>query len=983
MRRVSTGLRTRLLLLVLLAVIPAFGVIGYTATSQREQAALDAEQAATGLVRLAAREQARMVVATRELLINIAQLPAIYDRRGSLECNDRLAELHGGHPHYTNLGVVTPSGDLFCNSRPISRKINIADRSYFKRAVQTASFAVGDYQIGRVTGEPAINFGFPVYDPNGRLQSVVYAALNLTWLAQLLEGVDLPTGSTLSVIDGNGVVLGSYPGTKEWIGKSIQDSLLFRAVLNHSGKGTVEVPGFDGVKRLYAFAPLLDNSGGHVYVAVGIPTAVAFASANKNFQRSVILMLAAAALALMAAWIGGNVFILRRVKALTTAAGRLAKGDLTARSGLRHDTEELGLLARTFDDMAVALQRVNRAHKTLSAGNRTVVRAKDEQTLLEEMCRVIVEVGGYRLAWIGYAEHDEHKTVRVAAQFGFDGGIEALLKAVGNVSWADVDRGQGPAGSTIRTGKKGVIRNLRDDPNFAPWREEVTKRGYASCATFPLLVNDRAIGALSIYSQEADAFDAEELDLLDEAARDLSFGISVLRTRMEHDRAHATIERMSYYDALTGLPNHPHFETRLRESLVEAAPRNQLLGLFVIGLNRLREINDALGFHQGDVLLKEVGARIRAVVRGEAMVARMRGDEFSVLLPTHNVDEPAEVAQQIMNALAKPFTVGDLKIDLSAALGISLYPEHGTEAALLMRRADVAMQQAKRSGKNFGIYTGEQDGESARRLSMAGELRRAIEEDELLLYYQPKIDMRTNQVCGVEALVRWRHPSRGMIPPDEFIGLAEYTGLIKPLSSWVVNAALRQSSAWRQMGVKLPVAVNMSPRNLHDDELIYEMDQLFAAWRADPGWIEIEITEGAVMQDPDGALQVLKRLKAMGIMLFIDDFGTGYSSLGYLKKLPVDSVKIDKTFVSDMLADADSAAIVRSTIGLAHDLDLKVVAEGVESEAIMQMLTALGCDVAQGYHISKPMPPEQFPEWFERHATGARTRKVARRVPSN
>lgn len=373
-------------------------------------------------------------------------------------------------------------------------------------------------------------------------------------------------------------------------------------------------------------------------------------------------------------------------------------------------------------------------------------------------------------------------------------------------------------------------------------------------------------------------------------------------------------------------------------------------------------------------MLKDVGRRIRGVLKEDELVARMRGDEFGILLPASDTELAGAAAQRIQDALGTPFAMSGLMLNVSAAVGISLCPQHGSEATRLIRYADVAMRQAKKSGKGYIFYTAEQDEGSLRRLALAGELRRAIEEDELVLHYQPKIDMRTGQVCGAEALVRWIHPQQGMIPPDEFIPLAEHTGLIKPLTDWVVEAALRQSSDWRHAGVALPVAVNLSARNLRDAELLSKMARLVAAWGAEAGWLELEITESAVMDDdPEGALEILKRLSKLGFTLFIDDFGTGYSSLGYLKRLPVNAVKIDKSFVIDMLKNADSAAIVRATVVLAHDLGLKVVAEGIENQETWNRLAALGCDVAQGYHISKPLPAEQFKKWFDERARNAKT----------
>lgn len=974
----STGLRARLLLLVLAAVIPAFWLIGYTAIAQREQATQSATTEAMNLVRLAAREKNQLIASTRQALMSLAQLPAV--RRPGGACDRTLAQLLTTLPHYTNLGVAMPNGRVFCSARPMAQPVNIADRIYFQRAVQTRDFGVGDYQIGRITGVAAVNFGYPVIGDSGNLEAVVYAALDLSWLNQLFTTIDIPAGSTLAVIDRRGTILTRYPDAEKWMGKPVGESPLLQGVLAHRGKGTAELEGLDGVTRLYAFAPLHDYLSGNAYVTVGIPKTAALAGAERVFARNMLLLLLVAALALAAAWVGSDIFVLRRVRALATAAQRLARGDLSARTGLPHGNEELGQLARSFDDMASALQRVNRALKTLGAGNRALVRATDEHALLEQMCRVIVDIGGYRLAWVGYAEQDEDKTLRPVAQAGFTGDLVSLIRVTGSLSWADTERGRGPAATAVRTGRNCVMQNILTDPRFAPWREEAHRRGYASAAALPLRISGQTLGALSIYSEDPVAFNVEEMELLSEAAEDLTFGIAGLRMRGEHERAHETITRMAYYDSLTGLPNHAQFARHLERALAEPDTGGKSLALLLLDLDRFREINDALGFAQGDQLLKDVGARLRDALGAETLVARMRGDEFAVLSPAGDAGSAQRTAHRILAALESPFALRDITLDVSGSIGITLAPQHGGDVAELIRQMDVAMRCAKKSGARYAFYTAEKQGDSARRLVLARELRQAIENSELLLHYQPKIDMRKRAVCGVEALVRWARPGNGMVAPDEFIPLAEHTGLIKPLTEWVLTAALRQVSAWRAAGLALPVAVNLSAFNLRDAELLDRIERLFVELGAKGEWLEIEITESAIMEDPDGALEILTRLNGLGIALFVDDFGTGYSSLGYLQKLPVDAVKVDKSFVKGMLTDADSGAIVRATITLAHDLGIKVVAEGVENQKMWDRLARLGCDVAQGYLIGKPMPAADFERWLD-EAGASRKKAVAARTP--
>jgi len=356
----SIGLRTRLLLLVLLAVVPAFGLIGYTAISQRQEAGLRAEKNAMNLVRLATREQGQLIASTRQLLLHLSRLPAVRNSSTAASCSHALAEQLKHYPHYTNLGVATPDGRVYCSALPLAKPVNISDRSYFQRAVQSRDFGVGDYQVGRITKIPAINFGYPVVNRSGNIQAVVYAALNLSWLNQLVAGVDLPAGSTLTVVDSGGTILARDPEPERWVSKSVNGSSRFRAMFNRNVEGTAELDGFDGVRRLYAFAPLHSSPLGTVYVSVGIPKAAAYADANRVFTRSLMLLLLVAVLALAAAWVGSNVFVLQRLQALAGAARRLGQGDLSTRTGLPHSTEELGQLARAFDDMAQSIEQNDR-----------------------------------------------------------------------------------------------------------------------------------------------------------------------------------------------------------------------------------------------------------------------------------------------------------------------------------------------------------------------------------------------------------------------------------------------------------------------------------------------------------------------------------------------------------------------------------------------------------------------------------------------
>jgi diguanylate cyclase (GGDEF)-like protein len=957
----AKGLRAQLLALVLVAVMPAFGLIGYDAFSERRDSVAQAERDATNLVRLAAHEQSRLLDSARQLVLSLSKLPQVRNPRTAQACSQFLAEVLALHPYYANLGVASRDGSLFCSALAFSESLNIADRSYFRRAVASRAVGVGDYQIGRVTRVSSLNIGQAVLDRAGQVQAVVFVALNLTWLNEMIAGLDLLPGSTASLFDANGTVIAHYPHPEQWVGKRQKDSPLVDTILRRRSAGTTEAPGVDGVTRVYAFAPLPDTAVRSVYISIGVSKEAAVIAANAAFARNLVALLVVLALGFLGAWYASGASILRRIDALTVAARRIRAGDLTP-PNLPHGSGELGELSRGFEEMAGALYRVNRAHKTLSETKRVVLCATEERALLTEMCRLIVRQVGYRGALLGYAGQDERRLLVPMAQEGFLGGMTALKKNWENVSWAE---GGGPTATAIRTGKPYVAQHLLTDPNFAPWREDAIRHGVASLAVFPIAVDARVVGALAIYAAEPNAFEPGELNLLTEAVQDLSVGIALLRARAEQGRAHATIERMAHYDRLTGLANHALFEQRLRRALSQARSFDATLGLFIIDIMRLRDVNDVFGFHSGDMVLREVAMRIGRVFGPDAVFARMRSDEFALLCPVRNVEEAAGVAERIMGAASAPFEIGTVKVDINLTVGISLYPAHGKDSTQLMRHADVAMHEAKKTATRCMFYRQEQDENRARRLAMVGELRHAIEENQLVLYYQPKVSVRDRRLCGFEALVRWMHPQRGLVPPDEFIGLAEQSGLIRPLNDWVIADVLRQSAVWRREGLALPIAVNLSVYNLRDPGLVQKLEQSLREFGAAADWLELEITEGAVMDDPSSALEVLGRLREIGITLFIDDFGTGYSSLAYLKKLPVDAVKIDKSFVIDMTDDQDSEAIVRATINLGHELGLDVVAEGVESRAALDQLAALQCDTAQGYFIGKPMASLGVRGWID------------------
>jgi diguanylate cyclase (GGDEF)-like protein len=425
------------------------------------------------------------------------------------------------------------------------------------------------------------------------------------------------------------------------------------------------------------------------------------------------------------------------------------------------------------------------------------------------------------------------------------------------------------------------------------------------------------------------------------------------------------IRQLAYWDRLTGLPNRVQFRDAVLAA-VQAGERASL-AVIMLDIDRFKHVNDVLGYASGDRLLQGVAERLRSVVRDGDTIARLSGDEFALLLPQADAALARDVAARITAAFERPLQLDDHTIDLSAGLGIALWPAHGPDGDTLLSRAEVAMYAAKRRTAGAQMYDASLDSASAQNLSLLTELRTAVEENQLRLFLQPKVDVASGALCGAEALVRWQHPTRGLVPPMEFIPFAEQTGFIRQLTLWMFAEVARRQSALAAMGVAR-VAINLSTRDLLDTELPDKLDALLVQYGATASRLCLEITESAIMDDPERAEATLQRLAERGFKLSIDDFGTGYSSLAYLKRLPVHELKIDKSFVMAMERDASDAKIVRSTIDLAHALGLSVVAEGVENASILAQLQTLGCDDAQGYHFAKPLAFDAFGAWVAKHA---------------
>jgi diguanylate cyclase (GGDEF)-like protein len=473
-----------------------------------------------------------------------------------------------------------------------------------------------------------------------------------------------------------------------------------------------------------------------------------------------------------------------------------------------------------------------------------------------------------------------------------------------------------------------------------------------------------------------DAYESTRLLMLvlGGSAAGLGLGIAFVVIRNANKQADS-LQHQAMFDNLTNLPNRVLFADRLQQTALIARREKRPFSLFAMDLDRFKEINDSLGHHIGDRVLQHVAACTRSCLRESDTVARMGGDEFTVLLATvSDLDGAVGVAKKILKAIGEPLMIAGRSLEIGASIGVVIFPQHGDDPEVLMRQADAAMYAAKQAQSGYRIYSDDLGHGADDRMALQGELRQAIANNELVLHYQPKIDFSAAQVSGVEALVRWQHPVHGLMAPDKFISLAEQTGLIKPLTKWVMKTALRQYEDWYRAGLILSMSINVSAISIQDPEFPDQMAKMLEDFDVPISQIELEITETAVMSEPVRAVECIRKLSALGFQVAIDDFGTGYSSMAYLKELLVAKIKIDKSFVKDMATNHNDAVIVRSTVELGHNLGLKVVAEGVEDQAAWDKLKGLGCDSAQGYYMSRPLPSVEFLGWLEKSPWGIPTK---------
>ena len=616
--------------------------------------------------------------------------------------------------------------------------------------------------------------------------------------------------------------------------------------------------------------------------------------------------------------------------------------------------DELKLLTELSGDISFALEHMARQQKleklsriraVSSEINAAIVRIREREALFKETCRIASEQGKFELVWIG-ALDPEKQEVKPIAWTGFS------PEAAHAVSWASISAARGTLGEAIQTRKAAVRNDIEVELPGGKLRQEALKKGCRSTVCLPLVVDDNVVALIVLFAAGRGFFDEDELALLNELAADVSFALQSI-ARQEK------LEYLSYYDALTGLPNRHLFIDRLAQQMRSRSGEPRMVALILLDLERFRNINETLGRHGGDELLKRVAQRLEHAFHGRDYLARIGADGFGVVI--RGVRDAASVAHTIENqalsCFSEPFILNGKDLRVAAKAGVALFPADGGDADTLFKNAEAALRNAKASGERYLFYAPQMNARVAEKLKLENELRAALREEQFILHYQPRVELASGRVCGLEALIRWVTPDRGLVPPAEFIPLLEETGMILEVGRWALKRATADYAAWRAKGLTPPrIAVNVSAIQLHQKDFVESVRTAVAAGGGYADCIDIELTESMVMGDVEGNIRKLGEIRAAGMQIAIDDFGTGYSSLSYLARLPLDALKIDRSFIVHMATQPDQMAIVSAVISLAHSLNLKVTAEGVETEEQRNLLKLLKCDEMQGYLFSRPLP---------------------------
>ena len=901
----TSSLRLRVLLLISVAVLPWIWVAVDHVLSERQRDIEVSQRHMLHLTQILSSGQREAIAGAQGFLRVLAALPEVAEGAPA-RCQARLKSAHLNSLGYANIGVTDGKGTLLCDALN-STPENFAYRKWFQDAIRLQHFAVGNYMIGRLSGRPVLVVASPIPHGSPHPSRVVYVAINVDWLERLLAETKLPVGMKFSVMDAQGVILARFPHATGKVG-TLSTVAEITNIIRAGGLGGIgEGIASGGEKRLFAVDRALGSpGGGAVYVSACIPKAQVLADSYRVLMRQLAVLALLTLAIFVFAWFATGMVVQRRIRWLIEAARKFEHGDLTIRATVGRGAGELIELERAFNDMAASVERAFNQ-------NEKVMQVASESIIVIDSRGMIVKVNSFTDKLFGY-EHDEllGQSIQVLVPTQ---QREAHLRHMGHYHAR-------PDVLSMRT--RQDLSALSKDGSEIP----------VSISLGPLVTEEGR------------------------------FTIAAVRDMRESNAYEARILHQATHDALTELPNRALFHDLLNRAMVQAEREECLLAVVFLDLDGFKNINDTLGHDWGDQLLKQIAQRIGTAVRRNDVVARQGGDEFTLLLQgVHHVDDVLAVTRKILSAVSEPVHLRETDIHVTASIGITIFPLDDTDAEHLLRNADTAMYRAKEAGRNgFQFYTAEMNDQAQERLAIETDLRCAIAQREFVLHYQPQVDIASGRIIGAEALLRWNHPLKGMIPPVKFIPIAEESGLIVPIGEWVLREACAQMRAWQVAGLPpLRIAVNLSARQFREPSLPQLIADIMAeSGLQDRGVLEVEITESLLMKNVDVASDMLKQLFDMGVRISVDDFGTGYSSLSYLQRFCLHALKVDQSFVRDISNGADGAVIAGVIVDLAHKLKLSVIAEGVETLAQLEYLQQIGCNEMQGFYFSRPIPALEF-----------------------
>lgn len=908
MRQYFQSLQSRLVLLIVIVALP--GLIGliYHSFLLREHAIDNAIKQAINTVDATTAEQSNLIRRTETFLQRLSTFNAVLDPN-SIECSTFLSNVLKINDNYINIGVPRADGELLCNAKPLNKRVNVADRPYIQKALTTHSVSISEFQIDRATGVTSINFAYPVIHPhNNETIGLAVAVISLEWWSKRLYESDLPENTVAYITDHEQKIIATYPTNNALLGTKMELTKNHQQINNNTLSPMSIFKSSDNHMRMFVSHPLLTTSElSDISISVGIPLDKELSMINQRLMESgILLFIFIVAMFLIAAW-GVNKSVLIPLKTLLRLTKNLELG-IEIGNIPQHGSTELIDLQKNFTLMAKARLN-NEKQLTLAA---SVFSHAREGIIIADAEGSIIDINNSFVEITGYTKQDV-------------------------------------LGKTLNS-----LRSDQQSPVFyRQLLETLFNKGYWNGEIWNKRKNGEAYAQLLTISAVNDNNKIRNY-------------VAVFTDISESKKQQLQLEHMAHYDVLTNLPNRSLLADRLHKALARSKKNKRPLAVAFLDLDGFKEINDTYGHSLGDELLVILSDRLKNTLGDNDTLSRFGGDEFVAVLANleHPLDFKTTVAK-MLNTASKPILLGGNLLNVSVSIGIAPYPADDTNTDQLIRHADQAMYTAKQKGKNcYHIFDIESEGSIKIHNEQLQIIKQALEQHEFILYYQPKVNMRTGDIIGVEALIRWQHPEKGLLPPAEFLPVIENHHLIIDIGEWVIEESLNQIAQWQKQSLHLPISININALQLQQKDFDERLTLLLNNHSdVAPNTLQLEVLETSALSNIEDVSDIMNRCVNLGVNFAIDDFGTGYSSLTYLKQLPAELIKIDQTFIRDMLLDPEDRAIVTGVLALATSFNRKVIAEGVETIDHGTALLQLGCELAQGYGIAKPMPAHQIPEW--------------------